>query len=394
MQFTLEELHKSVCSNINNVYEVFKEFFGEEYVDLQNLPTLDNIKRHLLQDTDSHFELSDNQLGVLKSSFLRESIRPFILVYWPEVQVTNEHNRSVTIQDLYAKIPLTIDGQIPFESEGFYLNRATYSAVQFLSGSDQRGYLHSHVRNIPKHNFSEFQHCCLGTGPIYNTICTLRTDQDETLWMLFCQELSLYVTVESLRGIPYNRLEEICITNISHAISYDYDGCLPGITVRNLLAPYIQEFIKYYLEHGHFKVDYSDHQFSSGMQDKEFLLDISDSFIKYFNLKKFSEYYYRSLLDNSVLLKVKQSDGKLYFIGSRGRGAIENYQGSHVCWFKGRDITLRIVGSIQNEPDNITILSPRIADFIKKSIFKIINYWYGRERVEGTSQTGERICCL
>ena len=44
---------------------------------------------------------------------------------------------------------------------------------------------------------------------------------DETKWMLFCHELSLYVTVESLEGVPYNHLENVHLYNHIHTLHLD-----------------------------------------------------------------------------------------------------------------------------------------------------------------------------
>ena len=73
--------HQEVC----DIYEVFKNFFGEPYVDIQ-------------AKADSSYYL--------------------IYVWWPHVTVTNEYDQSVSIQDLYAKIEINNEGRIPFEFSG------------------------------------------------------------------------------------------------------------------------------------------------------------------------------------------------------------------------------------------------------------------------------------
>ena len=178
--------------------------------------------------------------------------------------MTNENDKSIIIQDLYAKIELDAKGNIPTEDRGFTLNRATYPMEQWVCG-----YMHSHISNIPKGNLTSFQSPCLGTGPINNTVLELKNNCDSTEWMLFCQELSMYVTVESLRGGPYIRMETIG----SKRQSSDYtDFKLTSRSIREVIGSYwipqdkreyfnsiYSGFIPYYLEHGHLPDVYMEH---------------------------------------------------------------------------------------------------------------------------------------
>ena len=132
MKYTLEELKKEVFKNVYNVYEIFQDFFVEEFVDLQfennNGLTFDakylipsNIDEESFADTD----LTEAELNEAKA-FGNRWIA-CIYVWWPNVTVTNENNRSIQIKDLYAKIRVNKDGYIPYEYEGFTLLRSTFS---------------------------------------------------------------------------------------------------------------------------------------------------------------------------------------------------------------------------------------------------------------------------
>ena len=219
MKYTVNQLYQHLFEKPLSIYEIFKGFFGEDFVDIQTHQgrELTSFKEYLcakICDENSFsneaieeicnqsFEVTEDQLTDLENTV--KDKRFIIYVWWPRVTVTNEYNKSVNIQDLYAKIEIQNDGTIPYECNGFKLNRATYTREQFISG-----YMHSHINIIPKNNFTQFQIPCLGRGPIISTIGTLKNDYDEATWMLFCQELSMYVTVESISGGPYRRMDNI-----------------------------------------------------------------------------------------------------------------------------------------------------------------------------------------
>ena len=43
MQYSLNELRQRIFSKVNDVYEVFQNYFGEEFTDLQNIPTDEDL---------------------------------------------------------------------------------------------------------------------------------------------------------------------------------------------------------------------------------------------------------------------------------------------------------------------------------------------------------------
>lgn len=136
MQYTINELRHETFSTVYQVYEVFQNYFGESQTDLQNLPSDDDIaevldnKGVLMREDGSCYEANGNKFNSVKNALA--VWKPFILVYWPKVKVTNENNRSICIQDLYAKIELDSKGNIPTENRGFLLNRSTYPMDQWM----------------------------------------------------------------------------------------------------------------------------------------------------------------------------------------------------------------------------------------------------------------------
>lgn len=392
MQYTINELRQDTFKNVYAVYEVFQNYFGEENTDLQHLPSDDDIaevldnKGVLMREDGSCYEANGNKFNSVKS--ILAVWKPFILVYWPQVKVTNENNKSIMIQDLYAKIELDYKGNIPTENRGFLLNRSTYPMEQWVSN-----YLHSHICGIPKNRPSAFQQPCLGSGPINATIASLKSDLsegfDEIKWMLFCEELSRYVTVESLKGIPYEHLEEVNISrNLSDFSGFDEDKSKYEHSLSRFREVFpmdnLREFILYYLDEGHLAIDYKQGSFICGMSYFDYIIDISNAFIEWFN-KTFvnnegaksiaSSCFRHQVLYNAVVAGRKFYDPS----GQRTVPDISRYVGQKVCDFKGQEITLKILSSTTQEPQKTIILNHGLAMYILNNILKIINYRYTNE---------------
>lgn len=148
MKYTVNQLYQYLYERPLNIYEIFKGFFGEDFVDIQTClgRGLSSFKEYLFtkicdesyiikgatdEDYNLSFDVTKEQLVELEG--IAKNRRFIIYVWWPRVTVTNEYNKSVNIQDLYAKIEIQGDGTIPYECNGFRLNRATYTREQFMS---------------------------------------------------------------------------------------------------------------------------------------------------------------------------------------------------------------------------------------------------------------------
>ena len=192
MIYTIEELRHEILDKAEDVYGIFKDFFGEGFVDLQidgrTLHNEDLLPGGVTMDDLSATDIPHRHIEEKKTAL---ATTLSIVVWWPEVTVTNEHDRSIVIWDLFAKIGINTLGTIPYEQPGFLLKRSTYNTSQLLSG-----YLHSHIPHTyaNRENLIAWKSPCLGRGPIRGTIMSLKSDYDDTMWMLFCQELSMYTT--------------------------------------------------------------------------------------------------------------------------------------------------------------------------------------------------------
>lgn len=393
MQYTINQLYDHLCQRINNIYDIFKGFFGEEFVDLQN-PKEDIIKADIACLVSSYrtipsadeYELSDSKVKEIET--LLSDRKVIIYVWWPIVTVTNENDKSINIQDLYAKIEITLEGRIPYENTGFLLNRATYTREQFLSD-----YLHSHIQNIPKQNFTHFGSPCLGSGPIRDTIATLKNEYSDTFWLLFCQELSMYVTVESLAGGPWKRLESVGgINKLTEYNGYKLEDANTATFDSYFDRTQLKEFIRYYLQYGHLSLSYMFGKFVCGMPYYEFIIDISNAFIDYYNEDlsepgdQLSKCYARGLLNKVILV-----NNSFYKEGNSHTNAnlLDLYRNKFVLNFKGKDIYTSIIDD-EDDEDNITatVINHHVAMYVLNNILRTINFRYKNEH-NNTERGGE-----
>lgn len=413
----IEELHSLLMDKPNQVLAIFNDFFGEDKVDMQGFMSVDKLKSWLdvtpiseyasreslgmsREDyntygrqslTDLRGEVLDLVLSRLCSGWVVDSIGQkkfgsgFILVHFPHVRITNEYNRFVDINHLYAKVKVLHNGSM---NGYFALNRAEYTYLHISNG-----YMHSHVSSIPTSDFTQFQNPCTGTGPINDTMSNLSREFDSDIWRLFCLELSKYVEVESIAGIPYHRLENLGTSNMSagegvfKVVNYlDYYG--DGI------EEMIKDFVFYFIKQGKLKFNYANGSYSIGMSFTEYMLVISNEFIDWYN-KKFNNkelrYTFDTLKRNSVLKEGIIANNKIYYENSRRNvNSYAAYNGKRMCTFKGTDVLINIVDLNEvKEYNKSIILNTNIALYILSKILRVINYRYGK--AEQRDQEGNRI---
>ena len=413
----IEELYSLLMDKPNQVLAIFNDFFGEDKVDMQGFMSVDKLKswldvtpiseyasRELLgmsrEDyntygrqslTDLKGEVLDLVLNQLCSRWMVDSIGQkkfgsgFILVHFPHVRITNEYNRFVDINHLYAKVKVLHNGSM---NGYFALNRAEYTYLHISNG-----YMHSHVSSILTSDFTQFQTPCTGTGPINDTMSNLSREFDSDIWKLFCLELSKYVEVESIAGTPYHRLENLGTSNMSagegvfkviNHLDYYGDG-IEGM---------IKDFVSHFIKQGKLKFNYANGSYSIGMSFTEYMLVISNEFIDWYN-KKFNDkelkYTFDTLKRKSILKEGIIANNKIYYENLRRNvNSYAAYNGKRMCTFKGADVLINIVDLNEVKEDNKSIiLNTNIALYILSKILRVINYRYGK--AEQRDQEGNRI---
>ena len=160
----IEELYNSLMDKPLRVLDIFNDFFGEDKVDMQGYWSLDKFKSWMnieplstyilngsiagMSNNDwnvykamSITDLPESQvekvIGAITGDVVKEKIgsfkfnRIFILVHFPHVRVTNEHDRFVDINHLWAKVKVMYNGTL---NGGFTLNRSEYTMLHISSG--------------------------------------------------------------------------------------------------------------------------------------------------------------------------------------------------------------------------------------------------------------------
>ena len=406
----IEELYNSLMDKPFRVLSIFNDFFGEDKVDMQGYLRLDEFKSWMnieplstyipnsnivsmdnndwsMYRTQTITDLPEDQVekvvNGLTNIIVKEIIGNvefndiFILVHFPHVRVTNEHNRFVDINHLWAKVKVMWDGTM---SGRFTLNRSEYTLLHFRSH-----YLHSHISSIPKADFTQFQNPCTGSGPINGTISTLNRDYDEDMWNMFCLELSKYVTVESVAGRPYHYLENLGTRDMQVGEDKFITYLFPNYCVNDILSDKFKEFVRYFINSKKLKFNYVNGSYSIGMSLIEFIVLISNEFIKWYNdqfnkgelTTKFEDLKKQGILRECII-----DNGKIYY--DRNINNTNNYAqyiGKQVCMFKGKEITVDItdITRVENENKSI-ILDTHTALYILTTILKVLNYRYGRNK--------------
>ena len=412
----LVEAYNKLIEKPIQVFNIFRDFYGDEYVDFQPSSIdffLDKIshivlaeymvqpfnmtneswkiyKRRVItsnefpEDVQQKLVNKLNDYDCIRNMGVCANLKYSIYVHFPKVRITNENNRFVDITHLYAKINVRSDGRL---NDKFYLNRSEYPSVQFIEG-----YMHSHISCISYSNLKEFIQPCTGTGPINGTMEYLRTthfENTEQIWQLFCLELSKFVTVESLKGVPYNYLEKIgthgmaCIEARFQTItSVPY---FPNFDVNNF-----KEFTAYLINLKKLKFNYKKGSYSIGMSFIQYLVFISNAFIDWYNKKYIPGMYtLDSFLRRSVLLKCVIKNNKIYSKSiSSSNINYRDYIGKELFTFKGQPVTLNIIDTDSQEERNMVILlNPKIALYILSVILKVLNYEYGKDNTSNSTDT-------
>lgn len=404
------ELYNSLMDKPLRVLGIFNDFFGEDKVDMQGYWNLDKLKSWMnieplytyipngdivsmdsndwsMYKTRAITDLPGDQVekvvNVLTDNRVKERIGNakfngiFILVHFPHVRVTNEHDRFVDINHLWAKVKVMYNGTL---NGGFALNRSEYTLLHIRSD-----YMHSHVRHIPINGFTKFQNPCTGSGPINGTISALNRDYDEDMWNMFCLELSKYVTVESVAGRPYNYLEKLGTNDMKVGIDRFITYLSPNYYGSVLAPSKFRKFVRYFINSKKLKFNYVNGSYSIGMSLIEFIVLISNEFIKWYNdqfnkeklTTRFADLKSRGILRECII-----DNGKIYYDGDRNDvNSYAQYIGKKVCVFKGKEITVDItdIAEVRNENKSI-ILDTQTALYILTIILKVLNYRYGRNK--------------
>lgn len=409
----LREIYDNLQGKHNIILEQFINQFGEQYVDttLHTFDELVNWFNDLSYAKVIHSPAAENEYGSYKLdkdnyernlnthiadycpnlriiSFLSLDIKHFlgldsvhdIIVHFPKVTVTNEFNRSIKIQDLYAKVSIAPRARL---YSTFKLARTTIPYEQF-----RVGYAHSHISAISSTNAGQWQTPCVGSGPIDATMNSLRFKPfNAQLWGLFTYELAKYVTIESVTGHPYVRLESVRKGNLDETMSN-----LDVLSDRSF-APteeyMIKKFIKYHADKGRLKIKYTNGQYSLGENINTTIINLSNSFIEFINQNTLTiAPSLKACINNNILAQYIITNNRIYKVTSNNRSISSAIivSGRKLFKFKGNDVKLNIITGDNTVKNSSLLLTKRYCEKIITYILNLINYKYSRTSQNGNSQ--------
>lgn len=350
------------------VYEIFKSFFGETKVDFQvDKGFKDAVETLIAEGENLEDTLNSPLLPLCEFSYI-------ILVHFPNVTITNEKDNSVDIHDLYVKVPLDYAGK---QAKRFEMIVTTFTKVLYESH-----YAHSHLPSGSLCNGkSYFQRPCLGEGPIGTTCTILRNENNENIWRLFCVELARYVTVESIAGVPYYRMEYIGRNNSNKEIIFSDTSC----RISSEISFIIKEAIRNLINREVFTFKYVNNTYSFADNDASLIRLISNEFIAIYN-KRFNNKELSTNLNELVRAKILI---KAVFYKGCFTEEDSNRPSSHslstdvLFTFKNMPVKMRIIDT-DTTIEPVYILNVKYINVAIRNILEFINYNYGQKYIKKT----------
>lgn len=419
-----DTLYERVMEMPNKVLDIFNNFFGEERVDMQGFPSRAKLRYSvlgmtvgtlfaeagmrdklpikgadqdeelvdvidLLPEEESIAAIVEALLSLRFAEYCKKGKNGFILVHFPRTVVTNEHDKSTVVNHIYVKVPIAASGA---ENGLFTMNRSEYTVAEMYSN-----YMHSHASSIPYGEFRHFTHCCLGSGPLKNTQTSLSVGFDEDRWNIFCLELSKYVEVESIAGIPYHYLERISF-NTSKMVNLDrlsnhHELYFIGGSNSSALRQTLLDFLNYYLDNNNLTFSFRNGVYSIGMSFTDYLIHISNSFIEWVNKQPSLEPLRGTF--SQVIEDYSIRGGEVYQKSTDVDRYLQNYReyiGQEVCTFKGKPVTISItdINKIEDtNSNNAKLLHPLLASTLLNRILTTLNYRYGRNQEDPNTTIGK-----
>lgn len=401
----LETIYNFLTSKYHKVLDIFENYYGRDRVEIQNAITLNSFIFRVTQNFSPHEDYETLKEAVAIAVERIEKKDPInltlfetiplsedtnhsahILVFFPEVTITNEYNRSVTVKELWVKVPIYKDGTT---SGSIYLSRS-----DFPESHARVSYVHSHV--YPR--LGEFSRFCLGLGPLVNTISYLATESDKDMWELFCWELEKALQVESNSGGPYISLEKIEQENTRNTkvhpkirginqpakfSMYSYFSESSETCPQILKDAFIKgDFIRFLLNKKILRFVWGGNSFKLGMSFIEYAVKVSNAFIEWCNISTFDYTVTPDvLIESSVLVKGDIKNLTLFELAKYSQvKTIEEYNNMVIGTFKGNPIKIKIYSTTSlNSSENYNLfLNQYILTHLIGKILKTLNYRYGR----------------
>lgn len=381
---------------INEIFQIFKDFYGEDKVDIQLNTPLERCISLLSDMSLSDFTLNSEHFISLrnctkdklknltieykkdKDTYIKKFvavnyISVYIIVYFPKITVTNEYDESIDIEEVYIRVPINHRGEM---ASFFEIIRTKYSSIQYESG-----YMHSHAYSGISKTSGDWRGMCLGSGPLVTTTHTLENSYDLDIWRLFCIELDEYLKVESVAGVPYIRMNrvgnnsDLYIYNITsdgyHDIQYRIHG----------YSSFFKDFLKFFIWricNNERYFSFRDNDIHLAVSKEQFAIIISKYFIEYCNYNnEETEIDIDSIISNFMVKVQRDVSGTLKYFRQSNSSNYTNESSSDTkaLTFKGQDKYVEIYTKVETSQNKeIYLLNPDLVSQVLNYLLKVINY--------------------
>jgi hypothetical protein len=246
----------------------------------------------------------------------------------------------------------------------------------------ESNYTHSHLPSGSlSHGKAYFQRPCLGEGPIGTTCIILRNENNENMWRLFCVELARYVTVESIAGVPYYRMEYIGRNNSNNEIIFSDTSC----RISSEISFIIKEAIRNLINRKVFTFKYVNNTYNFAANDASLIRLISNEFITIYN-KRFNNKELSTNLNELIRAKIL-----IKAVFYKGCFTEENSNRHSSCspstdvlfTFKNIPVKMRIIDT-DTTIEPVYILNVKYINVAIRNILEFINYNYGQKYIKKT----------
>ena len=381
---------------INEIFQIFKDFYGEDKVDIQLNTPLERCISLLSDMSLSNFTLNSEHFISLrnctkdklknltieykkdKDTYIKKFvavnyISVYIIVYFPKITVTNEYDESIDIEEVYIRVPINLNGRM---DSSFEIIRTKYPYDQYESG-----YMHSHAHSGISKTSRDWRSMCLGSGPLVTTTHTLRNGYDLDIWRLFCIELDEYLKVESVAGVPYIRMNRVGNNDNLYNYNITNNGYYNIQYIIHTCSYLFKDFLKFFIQ----KICSNDCYFSFRDKDihlaisnEQFAIVISKYFIEYCNYRnEYNEIDIDSIISRFMVKVQRNVSGTLkYFIQPNSSNYTnESSSDTKALTFKGQDKYVEIDVKVET-PQNkeIYLLNPDLVSQVLNYLLKVINY--------------------
>lgn len=404
LHMTLSEQFKQEIdrklANLRKIYEVFQHYFGEDKVDLYTASVYSKLPKYLAIELKASTDLYK------KSTFSNEEVycainnicstleieHPYILIWYPELTITNARRESTTVKNLFIKVSISLyDFSM---AEKFTMARSYFTFPEF-----RYGYVHSHAEGLSRSSLESvisFRSCCLGSGPLNSTISNLCRPYSEDklpFWGLFCVELQKYAQVESLSGGPYRYLKRI--NEPQDEVRYtlqDLDKMIPTCaTLENISGvlsdKQIQSFFSYIFRHRVFNYVQSNGKITFNEPLINCIVKLSREFIKWADEERghsSTPFPTRDAIKRQFLITGTVRENIINVLTSTN--SVSDYHdlaervneaNLTLCTFKNQPIKVHVdLEELSAEDATIPLLNLPDAKYFLQTILKIINYGY------------------